>query len=395
MSFLYVYALYNKNNRPCCIGLKDGDNIKVCELFRPGAGKTIKHIETNIKVIRKIIIKANDEDRCIVTSDFKKLLIALDLPIDARKYNVYDLHLPEIAPSNSSSKDHKIVKQVLSKIEKRSCKTYQNIIAEAAVVYQDLENNGISINHMPMYPKWSMNTFSGRSKTTGFNLQGMHEEYHVTPDHGNESDMLIHFDWICADIRVAAFMSKDSLLNEAFKESDPYNLMMDFVNSDSDEKITREESKLYLLKSINSMDVNSLALSSVYPDLGNWISNCKQVIKDGKPLETMLGRQFKLSRAKNELAVLNGVMQGSVAHAMQRTIRRIWEKLPTKLIGEIHDCLVMSSTVEQKEIKAIIDIVAPIMLHPFEGIIDENPKFPLNVSIGKKWKKLKNYKTFR
>ena len=395
MSFLYVYALYNNNNRPCCIGLKDGDNIKVCELYRPGAGKTIKHIETNIKVIRKIIIKANDEDRCIVTSDFKKLLIALDLPIDARKYNVYDLHLPEITPSNSSSKDHKIIKQVLSKIEKRSCKTYQNVIAEAAVVYQDLENNGISINHMPMYPKWSMNTFSGRSKTTGFNLQGMHEEYHVTPDHGNESDMLIHFDWICADIRVAAFMSKDSLLNEAFKESDPYNLMMEFVNSDSDEKITREESKLYLLKSINSMDVNSLALSSVYPDLGNWISNCKQVIKDGKPLETMLGRQFKLSRAKNELAVLNGVMQGSVAHAMQRTIRRIWEKLPTKLIGEIHDCLVMSSSTEQKEIKAIIDIVAPIMLHPFEGIIDENPKFPLNVSIGKRWKKLKTYKTFR
>lgn len=109
----------------------------------------------------------------------------------------------------------------------------------------------------------------------------------------------------------------------------------------------------------------------------------------------MLNRKFKLARAKNELAVLNGIMQGSVAHAMQRTIRRIWEKLPTKLVGEIHDCLVMSSSPDQKEIKSIIEIVTPIMMHPFEGIIEDNPRFPLNVSIGKKWKKLKPYKTYR
>lgn len=394
MSCLYVYALYNKNSKPCCVGIKDGDNVKVCELYRPGAGKTIKHIETSIKILRKIILKANDDDRCIVTSDFKSLLVALDMPLDARKYNVYDLHLPDI-PTSNPSKDKKVIKQVLEKIAKSQPKPYQNIIAEAAVVYQDLENNGISINHMPMYPKWSLKTFSGRSKTTGFNLQGMHEEFHVTPDHENETDILIHFDWICADIRVASYMSGDNMLYEAFEKSDPYKLMMDFVNSDSTDKITREESKIYLLKSINSMDVNSVALTKVYPDMGKWINNCKRLIGEGKPLETMLNRKFKLARAKNELAVLNGIMQGSVAHAMQRTIRRIWEKLPTKLVGEIHDCLVMSSSPDQKEIKSIIEIVAPIMMHPFEGIIEDNPRFPLNVSIGKKWKKLKPYKTYR
>ncbi|MDB4490164.1 hypothetical protein N9045_01470 [bacterium] len=395
MSSLYVFALYNKNKRPCCIGIKDGDNVKVCELYRPGAGKTIKRIETTLKIFKKIIVKANDDDVKIVTSDFKSLLVALNLPLDARRYNVFDLHLPEIPTSNSASKDHKIVKQVLDKISKKSAKPYQNIMAQAAVVYQDLENNGLSVNDMPMYPQWSMKTFSGRSKTTGFNLQGLHEEFHVTPDHGNESDILIHFDWICADIRVASYMSGDEDLNRSFIDSDPYNLMMDIVNVGSDDKITREESKLYLLKSINSMDVKSVALSKVYPELGGWISNCKKLIGEGKPLETMLQRKFKLSRSKNELAVLNGVMQGSVAHAMQLTIRRVWEKLPTKLVGEIHDCLVMSSSLDQKEIKSIVEIVAPIMRQPFEGIIKENPVFPLNVSIGKKWKKLKSFRTYR
>ena len=109
----------------------------------------------------------------------------------------------------------------------------------------------------------------------------------------------------------------------------------------------------------------------------------------------MLQRKFKLSRSKNELAVLNGVMQGSVAHAMQLTIRRVWEKLPTKLVGEIHDCLVMSSSLDQKEIKSIVEIVASIMRQPFEGIIKENPVFPLNVSVGKIWKKLKTFRTYR
>ena len=143
------------------------------------------------------------------------------------------------------------------------------------------------------------------------------------------------------------------------------------------------------------MDINSVALTKVYPELGDWIYSCKSLISSGKPLESLLGRKFRLARSKNELAVLNGIMQGSVAHAMHCTIRRIWEKLPTKMVGEIHDCLVMSSSPDKKEIKAIIDIVYPIMLNPFEGVVDDNPSFPLNVSIGKRWKSFKNYKTYR
>jgi hypothetical protein len=388
MSNLYVYTLFDqKTGRPRCTGIKDGTTVKICDLYRPGAGKTIKKIDTTKKIIRKILMKANAEKR--------NILVAFDLPRDHREYHVYDVHLPDIQSSNSAVKDSEIVHRVLEKLSQTTPMEYQKIMANAAVVYQDMQDVGLLINHSPEYPIWSQKTFSGRSKTTSFNIQGFAEDMHVVPQGGQECDVMIHFDWICADIRVASIMSQDPLLNRAFVHSDPYTIMMNELNSASDEKITRDESKRYLLKSINSMDFTSVALMEVYPRLGRWIRRCKQATEEGKPLETILNRKFRLKRAKNELAVLNGVMQGSVAHAMQAALRRIWDKLPARLITEIHDCLVVTAAPDSTEIKAVIDIIAPIMLHPFEGVLDSNPAFPLNVSIGKKWKKWRLHQVYR
>lgn len=396
MSTLYVYTLFdNRTGRPRCTGIKDGDTVKVCDLYRPGAGKTIKKIDKTKKLIKRIILKANSERRKIVTSDFKSYIAAFDLPRDHREYHVYDVHLPDIQPTKSQDKDSDVIRRVLDRMSQSTPYEYQKILANAAVVYQDLEDTGLLINHSLEFPKWSQKTFSGRSKSTGFNIQGFSEDFHVVPQGGQECDVLIHFDWICADIRVASIMSHDTRLTEAFNHSDPYTIMMNELNSGSDEKISREESKRYLLKSINSMDFTSVALTEVYPRLGRWIRRCKEATAEGKPLETILNRKFRLARAKNELAVLNGVMQGSVAHAMQIALRRIWDKLPSRLITEIHDCLVVSAAPDSAEIRAVIDIIAPIMLHPFEGVLDSNPAFPLNVSIGKKWKKWRLHRVYR
>lgn len=396
MSNLYVYTLFDlKTGRPRCTGIKDGDTVKVCDLYRPGAGKTIKKIDKTKKLIKKIILKANSEKRKIITSDFKAHVLAFDLPRDHREYNVYDVHLPDIQPTKSQEKDYDVIHRVLEKMSGARPMEYQKIIANAAIVYQDMEDIGLLINHSPEFPNWSQKTFSGRSKTTGFNIQGFAEDYHVVPQGGQEYDVMIHFDWIGADIRVAAIMSQDPLMEEAFKKSDPYVVMMNELNSGSEEQISREESKRYLLKSVNSMDFTSTALLEIYPRLGRWIRRCKEATEEGKPLETILNRKFRLARAKNQLAVLNGVMQGSVAHAMQLVLRRIWDRLPSRIITEIHDCLVVSAAPEGNEIKSVIDIIAPIMLYPFEGILDSNPSFPLQVSIGKKWKKWKLHQIYR
>jgi hypothetical protein len=396
MSDLYIYTLFDtKSNKPRCTGIKDGNNIKICDLYRPGAGKTIQKINKTIKLIQQIILKANSEKRRIIISDFKSHIQAFDLPLDKREYNVYDMHLPEIAPTNSKSKDELVITKVIDKLADTNPSEYNKLLSNSAVVYQYLENNGISVNSIPEYPKWSQKTFSGRSKTTNFNIQGLADNYHVVPMGGEDCDVMIIFDWICADIRAASIMSGDQLLNEAFEKSDPYTILMNELNSGSEDQITREESKRYLLKSINSMDFTSTALMDIYPQLGQWIGRCKGLIKEGKPLQTLLDRKFRLARAKNQLAVLNGAIQGSVAHAMQLSLRRIWEKLPDRIICEIHDCLIVSSSPEPSHIKATIDIVVPIMFKPFEGILTDNPSFPLNVSIGTKWKKWKLYKSLR
>lgn len=396
MSSLCIYTIFDhKTGRPRCTGIKDGNTIRVCDLYRPGAGKTIKKIDITKKVIRDIIIEANARRRKIIISDFKSHISAYDLPRDHREWNVYDVHLNDLKSSEDPEVDHSNIRRVLDKFSVVETQEYQKILAQAAIVYQDLEDVGLLINHHPVQPKWSQKTFSGRSKSTGFNIQGLSEDYHVTPQGGQEYDMMIHFDWICADIRVASIISQDLELQQAFEDSDPYTKLMNELNSnnESNEIIDREECKKYLLKSINSMDLTSVALSGVYKRLGKWIHRCKGIASDGKPLKTILNRSFRLSQAKNELAVLNGIMQGSVAHAMQLVLRRIWDRIPNKLITEIHDCLVVSSSPD--DAKAVIDIVAPIMLHPFRGILDDDPAFPLQVSVGKKWKKWKLYRIYR
>ena len=165
MSNLYVYTLFDqKTGRPRCTGIKDGATVKICDLYRPGAGKTIKKIDTTKKVIKKILIKANAERRKIILSDFKSHIPAFDLPRDHRTWNVYDVHLPDIQPSNSSDRDGEIVARVLDRMSHTTPQEYQKILAQAAIVYQDLEDIGLLTNHAPVNPKWSQKTFSGRSR---------------------------------------------------------------------------------------------------------------------------------------------------------------------------------------------------------------------------------------
>ena len=396
MSDLCVFTLFDHTTgKPRCTGIKDADNIKICDLYRPGAGKTISKIHKNEKIIKSIILNANAEKRDIIISDFQSHIKSFNLPIDNRHYNVFDVHLPDISPTNSQAKDYNIIKKILNKISNSKKREYQKVISNSAVVYQYLQEVGLSVNSVPEHPVWSQKTFSGRSKSSSFNVQGLSDNYHVIQQGGNDNEVLLMFDWICADIRIASFMSQDQLLNDAFAESDPYTVLMNEINIGSDVKITREECKRYLLKSINSMDFKSTALTDIYPQLGGWIQRCKTTISSGKSLHTVLGRNFRPSHAKNHLAVLNGVMQGSVAHAMQIVLRRIWEKLPNRIVSEIHDCIVISSPPEKDIIQSIIKLVVPIMLNPFQGYLDQNPKFPLNVSIGNKWKQWKVYKTYR
>lgn len=397
MKPLYVYTLFDpKTNKPRCIGIKDGDSLIIKELYKgKGSGNPLAKVLNNIEKIRKLITKSEFK-RPIVLSDFKRHIEAFGLEYSTRQLEVYDYHLPDVAPPTEEGRDIRLVTKVLDKMSTQKPRYYQKVLANAQIVYHDLERRGVEINHEPFFPKWSTKTFSGRSKTTGVNLQGWSDHDIVRPPGYNEKDVLIHFDWICADIRVASLLSKDEILRESFVESDPYQKMLDILHSDGDTSVSRDECKLNLLRAINSMDFTSVVLTDIYQDLGRWIRRSKeQAREEGGYLQTILHRKFRTAQAKNELAVLNGVMQGSVAQAMQCVIRRVWERFPSKIVTDIHDSLVVACHSDPSEIRATMSAVADIMLHPFEGVLKSNPAFPVKVSIGKKWKKWTTVKIHR
>lgn len=391
---LYFYTLFDSHNKyPRCAGILYNNKYKFFDLFRFNTKKLYKDIKDDIYNIKTILLQANDNGHDIITSNFKQIVKAFNFPIDDREYNVYDIHLDHIDPTSTQAKDSDLIKRLLLKMQDVKHKQYQKLLANSAIIYQDLENKGVLVNTRPFHPNWSLNTYSGRSSSTGFNIQGFSEHEHVGSSSSNEHSVLIHFDWISADIRVAALLSKDDNLTNSFSQSDPYSYMMSKLNT-AEDGLSREECKLFLLKSINSMNT-SAELRDIYPRLCEWIDSCDIATNspDGK-LHTLLDRAYKVSRAKNRLAVLNGAMQGTVAHAMHNVIRKIWLKYSEYLVAEIHDSVILSVPNDTQAIKAIINSVAPIMMTPFSGIIPDNPIFPIRVSIGKKWKCWKLYKQY-
>lgn len=391
MNTIYFYTLYDPvTNKPKCAGIKTGDKIEIYDLFRPGAKKIVNTIFKTIADIREYILRANDNGDLIVTSGFKRSLKTYNFPLDDRDYNIYDLnfdHLLRINSSNSQSKDYELIRKILIKMGNKDIHEYMKLLSNTSVAYQAIEDRGLYINDSLVFPKWSLETFSGRSKSLEFNIQGHHEEDYVSYN-DSSNNILIHFDWVSADIRMAAYLSGDEVLTDSFYESDPYTVMMNHINNDSNEKITREECKIYFLKSINSMNVDNTAIESIYPRLSKWIKHCRAITRneDGE-LSTALGNKFQVSKAKNSLAVLNGAMQGSVAHAMHNVMRNIWIKCGGYLITEIHDSLILSVPNELPVIKSVISLVVPYMIRPLKGFLENDPEFSVKVSIGKKWKK--------
>jgi hypothetical protein len=390
-----VYATYdNTTRKPKAVGIQFNGNTSIIPLWQPGAGKKLYVIFKNIEKIRQTIVKAAENNIQIVTTDFKDLLRAFKLPLDM-DYNVYDLHLPALkAPDITEF--NRISQQVLDAMASRQVQSYQKLIADAAVAYQRLEDCGLYLNYTHVQPEWSMKTFAGRSKSLGFNIQGYYEPDMIRPPRMDDRCVLIHFDWVCADIRAASLLSGDKALEDAFIDSDPYDYILNIINDGlTDAVLDRDEAKLLMLKSINSMDVDNVVLSDIYQDLGKWITKAKAKIETNGSLETLLGRKFRIKDAKNSLAVLNGAMQGSVAHGMHNVMAKINRVLPYNMIGDIHDSIVMASCRENADILSLIKCVIPIMSRPFAGLLESNPIFPVKVSIGERWKQWKLFKTFR
>lgn len=331
-------------------------------------------------------------DGPIVVNDFKWHIDALKLPVN-KNFKVYEV--PEDQDS-SYPRDLTVLKKWLAqqiKVAKTGSGTrWQELLAETTVVYLTLERRGVLKGGLPVTPIYGT-TFTGRSRSSGFSIHGATEGDDIRSTDSNQK-AFIHIDWIAADPRGWALLSKDEVMQETFRKSDPYTYLAEKNGG------TREIYKSELIKSIYSQNYDSIVFRS-FPQLKEWVKKSwEQILVDGYSTSVM-GRKFYGPRDIKpqewtphiQRSIFNAQMQGSTAHAMQNTMVELYRKVPHSLMTDLYDSVVLCT--DKGSAIPVMNTVVGVMLHPFKGILPDNPVFPLRVSIGDQWKKWKRYKEFR
>lgn len=384
MHYLCCLFDYRRNPpRPLYAVSHDSDtkDVEFYQLYQPGTKYSLFEVNQNLNKIKSILL-----DKTVVLSDFHSFISAFKLDLN-RSYDVYDLSLPKEASVLTIPLTKKKLLTQLSTLIKAEPLPWQQILANSQLVYNHLEKVGFYHNGKKCHPIYDL-AYSGRSKCLMHNIQGANAEdavHHIN----DEFDVFVHFDWVAADFRVASLVSNDKYLKESFKTSDPYTAIYKELDSDA---ITRDQCKIELFKSLYSMNTNE-AILEYYPTFTEWMAKSSMQIEMDGFSHSILNRKFSLEEDRTIKSVFNAQIQGSVAHAMQNTLFRVFKIYQENILTEIHDSLVLCC--KQADLKGIIETVANIMLWPFEDVLDENPKFPLKVSVGTKWKHWKLFKEYR
>ncbi|MCK9558126.1 MAG: DNA polymerase [Candidatus Cloacimonetes bacterium] len=372
-SVSYFCVLFDRRLRPLIAGIRSHGNDAIIPLFIPGTSRKIYDIHKSIKKLNQWIEQSLLNDKTIVTNDLKSILTGFNFKLPRERLNIYDVFQPTPQIPSTIEEATLTINNALYDLQKHRLYMWQKVAANASVVYESLERSGILVGGLQRYPKWTHRTVSGRSKNTGFNLQGTTENDPISDPRGNELDLFINFDWQAADIRIAAILSGDEELNRMSIESDPYLKLSEIID------VPRKECKIMLLRAINAIDVDN-PIFQIFPDLRRWMIRQKESLDNEQPISSILGRRF--FNAEKPRSAFNSTMQGSIAQAMQLVIRRVWE-LGYRLLAETHDSITIAC--DKSTIKPTIREVANIMCRPFAGVLDSNPVFPVRIKIGKKW----------
>ncbi len=391
----YVCLFCTDAGKPLLAGILNSNTGKTCTIpfYIRGSGLSIYEIERNIErfslAIEKLLLRGDK----VAISDFKSMLSAFPFPLVTERLEVYDLFVPKLKLPLEYDAAKQLLDKVLASMVKVKPKQWHNVSANASVAYQYLEQRGIYVGGILKHPQWSQHTFSGRSKSTGFNIQGASDDLEIWNPDGRQNDIFINFDWRGADIRVAALLSKDEKLLDISCNSDPYQSVADIINDGASNPLSRDECKLALLSAINALDTSAPILD-IFPGLKKWIIESKQQLHADGCLFSILGRKFSLVGDRKDRSVLNATMQGSIAQAMQLAIRRVWEQLGGQLLADIHDSLVVTCPRNKESLLPVVKTVTDIMCNPFRDVLPDDPSFVVRVSVGSSWRKWKEYKVF-
>lgn len=398
MTPISLHVLYD-NNKPLIAAIHNSakKTTKIFHLYHKSTGIPVEEAENNIAKVRGIIVALILKKYSIITSDFKRVIKAFNLDL-SESVDVYDACLDSkyhIACSDIKESE-KLVSKVAEHLANKEPKAWQRLFANAGIVYDDLEYRGVLVAGTMKYPNWLQTVYSGRSKTTGFNIQGTTADFDVRNPIHQQDNIFLHFDWKAADIRIAALLSKDDKLLDISYHKDPYLAVAEDLGLPES---ARKEAKRNLLQAINSLKVDAEAVL-LFPKLADWIRDSRRKLAKEGVLESILGRKFSVKRAEAEKkknpkrSVFNATMQGSIAHAMHRCMKDVWDLVGDRLLCEIHDSLVVTCPNDPKYITQVKNDVVDILKHPFEGLLSDNPSFPITVNIGLKWRKWKKLNVY-
>lgn len=387
---LYVYTLFDTahDSRPLITAIlhKETKSLQIYQLYVPKSGRTLYDIEADVSAIRDRLVGSD-----IVVNDLKQHLIAFNLGHDQIEH-MYDIPMPAIGLKTDAKANRMATAAAVVAMAKMKLETWHIIRANAAVVYAYLQRKGVLFGYKLEYPIWDLETYSGRSRSVGFNVQGLGIEPLANT---NNDPIFLHFDWVAADIRAISIISDDMKLHESFVDSDPYTYLINNLNIDAtvENQLNREEGKAAMLAAVYSLDDGS-PVFDFYAGVRRWMAKSKARLLLHGSLPSILGRQFYLSANRNQLSAFNAAIQGTVAHAMQICIRKVWDLYPDNILTDSHDSLVVTCTQDKKDIRSKVAAISRIMVQPFHGILKDNPQFPLVVSIGKKYKQWSTYKRY-
>lgn len=374
-----ILTAFDQRNRPITTAVADGSNTVMYNLYKQNSHKLLSDVKKDMTIIREIF----KQERQVVVNDFMRHIKAFGLSQDDLEADVYDIHVADLEPGRIAKSARQLAPY--------KPKSYEGLLARASVAYAGLTAQNLINNYGLEHPEWSLDTFTKRSKTLGFNLQGFTDNAKIRTSFASENDALVCFDWVAADIRAVAALSGDEALAKSFLISDPYLFVKQTVGGD----ITRDECKLLLLKVINSLDYRDQTVRSIYPRLCEWLEEQDAKLEAEGSIKSLLGRKFTITKERGKLSALNGVIQGTVAHAMHRCIRDVWDMYPHRLVGEIHDSIILNCPPVGSEIMKMIRNVTKTMCRPFDGIVSGEIIFPVRISIGNKWKAWKHSYTSR
>ena len=356
-------------------------DVQFYQLFQPGTKSSLFEVRENENKIKEIL---NKEE--VVLSDFHSFISAFNLDLH-RQFEVHDVNFPKEKPAGNIALAKKRLLIQISSLIETAQKPWQQIFANAQLAYRHLEKAGYYHNGKKCHSTYDV-AYTGRSKCLGINIQGTSANdtiHHINDD----MEVFVHFDWVAADFRVASIISNDKYLKASFKTSDPYTTLFEELDA---EEITRDQCKIELFRALYSMNPDSDTLE-FYPGFADWMRQSGDKIELEGYSHSLLDRRFELEKDRTIKSVFNAQIQGSVAHAMQNVLYRVFKMFPDNILAEVHDSLILCC--RQSDLKTLIPEVANIMLFPFDDILDENPKFPVKVSVGLGWKKWQLYKEYR